>query len=145
MASSFGRVFGYVAQDIKFILFAADASQSAQQVIGVENCEAARAFGQRGQNLLVGGSGLREWRHDGAWLVVRRIEIVSAGIIHAAGTSARGAAAGLATGSTRVTARAATFSAGATGSASAATPTASPTGATSSACAASSAAAAGSA
>src|SRR5260370_24517894 len=88
--ASLRGVAGHIPQDVKLVLFPPDALEPGEQVIGVENCESARSFGQRSQNLLIGGYGRRERRDDCPRLVVRRVvEIVGSRIAPAARTAIR--------------------------------------------------------
>src|SRR6202040_2350175 len=75
VARAFRRFVWYVSQNIKLTLLAPDALQTTQKIVGVEDGKSASAFGQRRQDLLIGGR--RRWkrRNDGARLIVRRIEI----------------------------------------------------------------------
>src|SRR5260370_11239867 len=90
VAASLRSVAGHIPQDVKLVLFPPDALEPGEQVIGVENREATRSFGQRSQNLLIGGYGRRERRDDCPRLVVRRVvEIVGSRIAPAARTAIR--------------------------------------------------------
>ena len=59
----FGRS---VAQNIKFGLLVADALQTAEEIVGVEDGESASALRQGGEDLLIGGGQGRYRRHDGS-------------------------------------------------------------------------------
>src|SRR5207253_8941558 len=59
VAAAFGRFGRNITEQIKFVLLAGDALESAEKVVGIENCKAASAFGERREDLLVGGSGFR--------------------------------------------------------------------------------------
>src|SRR5437899_1429863 len=52
VTASFRCVAGHIPQDVELVLFAADALESAEQVVGVENRETAGSFRQRRQDLL---------------------------------------------------------------------------------------------
>jgi hypothetical protein len=74
VATSFGRFRGNITEEIKFVLFAGDALQAAEKIVGIENRESPGALGKGGENLLVGGSGCRKLRNDGAGLIQRIVE-----------------------------------------------------------------------
>src|SRR5205807_2174938 len=82
VATTFGRFGRNVAEEIKFVLLAGDALEAAKKIVGVENCESPSAFGERREDLLVGGSGFWKLRNDGARLV-QRIVVVVAGRVAA--------------------------------------------------------------
>ena len=69
MATAFGRFRRNITEKIKFVLFAGDALQAAEKIIGVEDRESASAFRKGGKNLLVGGSGVRKLRNDRTRLI----------------------------------------------------------------------------
>src|SRR6266568_2673083 len=90
VASPFGRIRRHVTQDIELILFTSDAFESGEEIVGVENREAARSFRKSGEDLLVGRSRRRKLRNNRPWLAVGRIVVIGIGIK----TPAAGASAG---------------------------------------------------
>ena len=75
VATAFGGFGGNIAEEIKFVLLAGDALEPAKKIVGVENCESPSAFGERREDLLVGGGGFRKLRNDGARLVQRIVVV----------------------------------------------------------------------
>src|SRR5207245_1334674 len=94
VASPFGRIRRHVTQDIELILFTSDAFESGEEIVGVENREAARSFRKSGEDLLVGRSRRRKLRNNRPWLAVSRIVVIGIGIkaSSTAGASASSAA-----------------------------------------------------
>src|SRR5262249_61943276 len=112
VAAAFGRFRGNVAQQVKLILLAGDALQSAKKIVGVENRKAAGAFGERREHLLVGRNGRRKLRNDGAGLAHGIVGVVVVVGGKTAAISGRAAAAARPSGGTACAARAAACSTG---------------------------------
>src|SRR5205085_16696 len=84
VATAFGRVQRSISQNVKFVLLAPDFLQPGEQIVGVENIEAAGSVGERRENLLVRGCRRRKLRNDAPRLTV--IRIVEMRIRHSAAT-----------------------------------------------------------
>jgi len=69
VATALGGFRRNVTEQIKFILFAGNFLEAAEQVVGIEDGEAASAFGEGSENLLIGGKGFGKLRDDGAGLI----------------------------------------------------------------------------
>src|SRR5260370_412439 len=70
VASPFGRIRRHVTQDVELILFTSDAFESGEEIVSVENREAARSFRQTGEDLLVGRRRRRKCRYNPSWPAV---------------------------------------------------------------------------
>src|SRR5207245_717657 len=84
---------------VELVLFAPDALESSQQIVGVENRETTGSLRQSCKNLLVGGCRRRKLRHDAARLAIGRV--VEIGVRHSAASASASCAA-----TTRATTRA---------------------------------------
>src|SRR5580692_2650450 len=88
MATALGGGLGNVTEEIEFVLISGDAIQTAEQIVGVIDGEAARALGEYLKNLLIGGGRRRNLRKNDARLGIGIVVVVGIRVVDRVGGGA---------------------------------------------------------